>query len=46
MHRSVVVKGFTLVKKKTEFLDKSSKTIDTLPVLFEPKWSSSSTPHI
>ena len=37
--------GFSLIpwhvlpSKKTEFLDKSSKTIDTWPVFFEPKWS-------
>ena len=30
--------GFTSVRKKTEFFDKSSKTIDILPVFFEPKW--------
>ena len=28
-------------RKKTEFLDKSSKTIDIVPVFFEPKWSPS-----
>ena len=26
-------------KKKTEFVDKSSKTIDIFPEFFEPKWS-------
>ena len=31
--------GFTSIRKKTEFLDRSSKTIDSLPVFFEPKWS-------
>ena len=30
---------FTSVRKKTEFLDKSSRTIDILPVFFEPKRS-------
>ena len=28
-------------EKKTEFLDKSSKTVDILPGFFEPKWSPS-----
>ena len=31
--------GFTSVRKKTEFLDKSSKAIDIYPSFFEPKWS-------
>ena len=29
-----IVKGFTLVRKKTEFLNKSPKTIDIIPVFF------------
>ena len=32
-------KGFTSVQKKIEILDKTLKTIDIFPVLFEPKWS-------
>ena len=32
-------KGFTSVQKKTEYFDKSSKTIDISPDFFEPKWS-------
>ena len=28
-----------LIQKNTEFLEKSSKTIDNLRVFFEPKWS-------
>ena len=31
--------GLHFVSKKTEILDKSSKTIDILLVLFEPKWN-------
>ena len=31
-------KNFTSVRKKTEFLSESSKTIDMLSVFFEPKW--------
>ena len=31
-------------KKETKFLDKSSKTIDILPVFFKPKWSLKTSP--
>ena len=32
--------GFTSVRKKTEILDRSPKTINILQVFFEPKWNS------
>ena len=34
--------GFTSVRKKTEIFEKSSNTIDILPVFFEPKWGPTS----
>ena len=36
--------GFTSFQTKTEIFDKSSKTIDILPIFFELKWSLTFTP--
>ena len=35
----MVPRASLLFKKQTDFLDKSSKTIDILLDFFEPKWS-------
>ena len=44
MNHHAFSSGFTSIRKKTEFIDKSSKTIDTLLVFFISKWSPTSAP--